>query len=45
MQEDMRRLYAGALGTTSVTGELSFQNNVAQWVTITPKSENFVAST
>jgi hypothetical protein len=38
MQEDMRRIYAGALGETSIIGDLSFQNRPEQWVTITPQS-------
>ena len=40
MQQDMRRIYAGALGETSIAGELSFQNNPAQWVTITPENKS-----
>ncbi len=40
MQQDMRRIYSGALGETSITGELSFQNSPAQWVTITPEAKS-----
>lgn len=45
MQTEMRRLYAGALGKTSITGDLSFQNRPDQWVTITPESGQFGIST
>ncbi len=45
MQTEMRRLYAGALGKTGVTGDLSFQNRPDQWVTITPESGQFGIST
>jgi hypothetical protein len=38
MQQDMRRIYSGALGETSITGDLSFQNKPEQWVTITPET-------
>ncbi len=44
MQTEMRRLYAGALGKTSVTGDLSFQNRPDQWVTITPDKKNIGVS-
>lgn len=40
MQQDMRRIYSGALGETSITGDLSFQNSPAQWVTITPDNKS-----
>lgn len=40
MQQDMRRIYSGALGETSITGELSFQNKPEQWVTITPETKS-----
>jgi hypothetical protein len=44
MQQEMRRLYAGALGDTQIIGDLSFQNNPAQWVTITPEAKNLGVS-
>lgn len=34
MQAEMRRLYAQALEHTPIKGDLSFQNNPEQWVTI-----------
>ncbi len=34
VQADMRQTYAAALRQMQVTGELSFQNNAEQWVTI-----------
>lgn len=40
MQQDMRRIYSGALGETSITGDLSFQNKPEQWVTITPETKS-----
>jgi hypothetical protein len=40
MQQDMRRIYSGALGETSITGDLSFQNKPEQWVTITPENKS-----
>lgn len=44
MQTEMRRLYAGALGKTSIIGDLSFQNHPDQWVTITPDKKNLGVS-
>jgi hypothetical protein len=44
MQTEMRRIYAGALGKTSITGDLSFQNRPDQWVTITPDKKNIGVS-
>ncbi len=44
VQQDMRKLYAGALDETSITGELSFQNKPEQWVTITPEKRNLGVS-
>lgn len=44
MQQDMRRIYANALGQTNITGELSFQNKPEQWVTITPEKKNLGVS-
>ncbi|MCK5285443.1 MAG: hypothetical protein KAJ86_07660 [Alphaproteobacteria bacterium] len=45
MQSDMRQTYAYALKQTQVTGELSFQNQPDQWVTIQiDDKENFMIS-
>ena len=39
-QAEMRRVYAKALRDTQITGELSFQNQPDQWVTIQADQEN-----
>ena len=39
-QAEMRRIYAKALKETQVTGELSFQNQADQWVTIHEQNNN-----
>ena len=44
MTQDMRATYARALRETGVTGELSFQNQPGQWVTITPEKQNYGAT-
>ncbi len=44
MQQDMRQLYAGAIEQAGVHGELAFQNNLDQWVTIDYQDKNFGVS-
>lgn len=44
VQEEMKRIYAGALSETQIVGELSFQNKPEQWVIITPEGRNLGVS-
>jgi hypothetical protein len=41
MQADMRRIYTGAIEQAGISGELSFQNALQNWVTIDYKQSAF----
>jgi hypothetical protein len=45
MQMEMRRMYTGALAQTQITGDLSFQNQIEQWVKIKPTNHQLGIST